>query len=156
MKAVADPSLGQQMAGPKRVGFEFAAQVSDHNADVVMLPERVCTPDIGQQLAVSDDLPGACRQQAQHLEFGRGKTHLTSLASELTGGKIQLTATKTKDWGLSLKPDTTRQCANAGQQLAHRKWLHNVVVGACIKGGNLVLLKVSCRQNQYRECASAA
>ena len=59
-----DPGLGQQMTWTQGITFELATQMSDDDADVVMLFECVRAPNIAKQLTVGDHLSGTGRQQA--------------------------------------------------------------------------------------------
>ena len=68
---VADADLGQQVARPRRIGFDLAAQRAHVDAQVLRRFDMRRAPHLAQQLAMRQHLAAVARERGQQLVFDR-------------------------------------------------------------------------------------
>src|SRR6478735_7538159 len=71
LKAIPHSWFGEQMAGPRRVVLQLAAQAGHVEAQVVGALLIAGSPHRGQQLRRADELAGPAEQELQDPPFGR-------------------------------------------------------------------------------------
>jgi hypothetical protein len=76
VEAVADPRLGQDMAGFGRVGLDLLTEVADEDPQVLGLCDVVSAPDCGEQRAMREDFTGVSEEVNQKIEFLRRQMQL--------------------------------------------------------------------------------
>ena len=77
---VAAARFGEQVPGPRRFGFELAAQLGQVNPQVVALRLVRGAPDLPQQLPLGDQAAAVADQDLEQLPFGRGQPDVTAVA----------------------------------------------------------------------------
>src|SRR3990172_10594846 len=73
LKTVSDAVFGEDMAGIKRVGFDFLAQAADVDAQVFGFVAVFRAPHALEQLPVGDDFARVEHEVVEQVEFGGGK-----------------------------------------------------------------------------------
>ena len=68
-KPVADPRLGADVFGLRRIFFDLFAELADKNAQVFGLLGKIAAPDRGQDRAVGDDLAAIAEEKDKQVKF---------------------------------------------------------------------------------------
>ena len=138
--AVAHPRLGEQPAGPGRVGFQLAPQLGHVEPEVAGRVGVARAPHLGQQLALGEQLAGVAEQDLQQVPFGRGQPdRLAAVPAMTVLAARSMTRSPSADHRLVGRgggpPDGG---AHPGQQFLHAERLGHVVVRAGVQRLDLV------------------
>ena len=155
---VADPGLGEQVAGSRRVGFELAAQLVGIHPEVVQLASVRGSPGGAEQLGMRDEVTRAPRQCLQQSPLGRrepdlgavrgGRPSLADVEGEVVGGDDQ--------WFGALGRTAAHGGPDPGEELVHAERLGDVVVGAGVEGLDLVVGVVPGGEDDHRDLGHVA
>jgi len=102
LEPVAHAWFGDEVAGVRRIGFQFAADLGDEQAQVVGLLLVVRPPDLLQQLPLADQPAGVADQDLNELPFGGGQPDLSAAAGDLLGGQVDAEVRGLDDRGVLL------------------------------------------------------
>src|SRR4051812_14590808 len=89
-ETVADPRLGEDVLGLRRVGLDLLAQLIDEDAEVLGLVAVIGAPLRLQQLAMSYRAAGVRDEVAQSLEFLRREADIFSIRVDFARIEIDL------------------------------------------------------------------
>src|SRR4029453_7371963 len=102
LEPVAHAWFGDEVAGVRRIGFQFAADLGDEQAQVVGLLLVFRPPDLLQQLPLADQPAGGAGQQLNELPLGRGEADLPAVSGDLLGGQVDAEVRGLDDRGVLL------------------------------------------------------
>jgi len=84
--SVSHPRLGVDVGRAGGVGFDLAAQVADVDPQDVHFAFVSCSPNLPEQVVMSDDLARVLHQQAQDVVFGGGQGDFVAAHSHHAAG----------------------------------------------------------------------
>jgi hypothetical protein len=140
--AVADAGFGADAGGPGGVFFELVAQVGDVDAQVVGGVAGIWAPHTVQDLAVGQDLSGVGHEQAQQGVLDGGEVDDGPAASDDPRGEVDLDGA-TGEEGLGRGGEAASGGGtDAGEELGAAEGFGDVIIGAGVEGGDLVVFAV--------------
>src|SRR3972149_2786235 len=89
LKTVSDAVFGEDMAGIKRVGFDFLAQAADVDAQVFGFVAVFRAPHALEQLPVGDDFARVEHEVVEQVEFGGGKFERLAAPGNDVRGRVE-------------------------------------------------------------------
>lgn len=94
-------------------------------------------------------------QEMQQAELGRAEVHRIAVGGEAVGGRVEAQAADLDGVLGGLRGAAAQHGLDAGHQLAGREGLGDVVVGAGLEAGHLVLLLAAGGEHDERDAAGA-
>ena len=108
------------------------------------------TPDLALDVAPADHARRLAHEDGQELQADRRHHQILPGALHAQGGHVQTEVAHAQGLGADQAAVTTDEGAHARLQLADLEGLDEVVVGAGIETGELVVKRVARREHQYR------
>src|SRR5579884_778503 len=138
-EAVAGARLRQQVARPGGVGLELPPELRHVHVQVVRLVAVGRAPHLAQDRPVGQQLPLVEREQPDDPELVRRQVH--RLAGDGDGGLLEVDADRADLHDrLGRRADPPQHGAQPREQLADRERLRDVVVGAGVESGDLLVV----------------
>ncbi len=95
------------------------------------------TPDVAEELAVSDNFSAMLEQEAEEGVFFDGEVNLGAGFGHGAACEINLHVAEGRDADLAGGLGAAEEDADAGEEFATAEGFGEVVVGACVEGGDL-------------------
>ena len=150
-EAVADPRLVDDQRRVAGVGFEFQPQPADRDPQIVELALLAGTPDLAEQSGVGHDPVGLGGEQSEDAVLLRGDVNVLPGAADATAGEVHLDLPDRHHLALAHRAQPVAQRrADAGEQLLGVERLGEIIVGAEIERGDLLVGTRACRYDQRR------
>src|SRR5262249_48918208 len=106
------------------------------------------------QDALRYDAALAAEQVLQNGSFTTRKLQRNAGNADVSTDGIELDIAGLKG-GAERRARTAQQRLRAGNELAHREWLHEVIICARIEAENTVFHRIACREDQNRYAVSS-
>src|ERR1700733_3598970 len=154
---IAQPGLGHQIARLPRVRLELGAQILYAHPEAARVILALRAPHLADQLALHDDAAQVARQAGEHAVLERREVHLAGRPERRAACQIHLQRGELqRGGGRGPAPVAAHPRAQPRQQLRRTERLGDVVVGAGIQRGDLLLLHGARRQHHDRHLRPAA
>ena len=87
-EAVAHAGFGDEVAGARRFGFEFLAELGEVDAEVVGLGAVVRAPYFGEESALGDEGAAVSYEDLQDGPFGGGQPQFVAVSADFFRGEV--------------------------------------------------------------------
>ncbi len=135
-QSIANRGFGQNVPRLRRIGLELLTQVAHIYPHIVAIFRMRRTPDLAQNLPMSQHLPGVGNQEAQQPVFDRRQMYRSTAFVHGSQTEVNFDVAELESCtGPSSAPARSpapRARAPHGQQFANSKRLGQIVVRACI------------------------
>ena len=143
-QAIANPRFVENQHWTRRFRFDLLAKRAHQHAQIFSLFFLCRSPGRTQQMSMSQHAPGEFPKLGQHDPFLWRQVHLGAAAAYAALEQVDLQITSVDDLllGFGCQP-LTKRGANAGDQFVAIEWLGDIIVGAKVEGGDLLLSLVA-------------
>jgi hypothetical protein len=130
------------------IGFDLPAQALHVNRHGRRAAERV-PPDLLEQLAPIEDLPGVLHQECEQVELQRRQVDQTVSDRDRSGARIEQDRADLDRLAVAPWSGSPEDRAHPRQELARRERLDDVVVGAELQARDPVTLLAARREHHH-------
>src|ERR1700743_1369350 len=157
LEAVPHARLGEQVARTGRLGLQLAAELGDVDAQVVGLRAVGRTPNVLEELLLGDQPAPVADQDLKQLPLGRRQPDVGPGPDDALGGQVDREGGGGDDGVVRCgRRGPADRRAEPGEKLVHAERLRDVVVGAGVERGDLLMLRPPHRQDDDRRGGPAA
>src|ERR1043166_969438 len=135
---------------PRRVGFNFVAQMGDINAQVVRVFVMALSPNFAENLTVCENFSGVANKKSKKVVFRDGEFHFATAHSDAPGRQVHDQLARLKHDRVLLLRRMAQSHSKSRQKFARVERFGHVVISAGVEGRDFTGFVVLHGENEHR------